>query len=496
MEPSPYLPSTRRFINPLYIRPEAIPEYASAAGADRTRLRALQRQATALPRTGVQRDAAWALKRRALRIVFDAGMPPSRRMSLDAYRRGEGEALRDFAVWTVLCGQYGPDWRAWPPELRRPDSPATGAFAEANAPEIAFAEWQQWIAHGQLSEAQHIARETGMRVGVVTDLAVGTNPAGADTWMMADAYAGGVQVGAPPDAYNQLGQLWTQPPWRPDRLAELDFMPFRQVVRDALRHAGGVRIDHILGLFRLWWVPDGLPPDQGCYVRYDHEALVGILALEALRAGAFVVGEDLGTVEPWVRQYLARRGVLGTSVLWFEYDDQGQPLPPDRWRDCCLASVTTHDLPPTAGFLAFDHVRLRHALGLLTEPLDAELDNARDEQRWWLNYLDSHGLVQGLVDGVQVDPVEATVLALHRALVASPSQVLCAYLTDAVGDRRTQNQPGTVDEYPNWRVPLCGPDGEPVSLEDVYAAARPMRLAAVFNGWSRVPPPWGQEKEC
>jgi len=383
----------------------------------------------------------------------------------------------------------------WPPELRDPASAETGAFAETHAQDVAFAEWQQWVAQDLLSEAQHVAHETGMRVGVVTDLAVGTNPIGADTWMMADTYASGVQVGAPPDAYNQLGQLWTQPPWRPDRLADLEFMPFRQMVRGALRHAGGVRIDHILGLFRLWWVPEGRPPNEGCYVRYDHEALVGILALEALRAGAFVIGEDLGTVEPWVRHYLARRGILGTSVLWFEYDDHGNPLPPERWRSCCLASVTTHDLPPTAGFLALDHVRLRHALGLLTEPLEVELESAGAEQRWWLDYLDAQGFVRESIDGAAIDPVEATVLALHRALVASPSQVLCAYLVDAVGDRRTQNQPGTIDEYPNWRVPLSGPDGNPIGLEDVYASGRPMRLAAVLNGWSHVPPPWGSEKE-
>ena len=492
MEPSPYLPSTRRYINPIYIRPDAIPEYAGVAGPDRNRLRKLQTRAVSLPRETIDRDTAWAIKRQALRIVFDAGLSPARQMSLHAWRHSEGRPLHDFGLWTLLCEQSGTDWHAWPASEQRPTSPECDALAADNPQDLAFIEWQQWIAQEQLNEAQHAAREAGMRLGVLTDLAVGTNPDGADTWMMSDVYAGDIEVGAPPDAYNQLGQLWGQPPWRPDRLADLDYAPFRQVVRHALHHAGGLRIDHVMGLFRLWWVPRGRPPNEGCYMRYNHEAMVGILALEAHRAGAVVIGEDLGTVEPWVRDYLARRGILGTSVLWFEYEG-GQPLPPDRWRGACIASVTTHDLPPTAGFLALDHVHLRNDLGLLTEPLNVELERAHDEQRWWLDYLANEGYIVNPMDGATLDDVEATVLGLYRALVASPATILCVYLVDAVGDRRTQNQPGTIDEYPNWRVPLCGPDGHPIGLEDVFSSPRPMRLAAVMNGWQHVPPPWSQE---
>ncbi|MCL2783746.1 MAG: 4-alpha-glucanotransferase, partial [Propionibacteriaceae bacterium] len=233
----------------------------------------------------------------------------------------------------------------------------------------------------------------------------------------------------------------------------------------------------------------------GCYVRYDHEALVGIVALEAQRAGAFIVGEDLGTVEPWVRHYLAHRGILGTTVLWFECDDTGQALPPDQWRASCMASVTTHDLPPTAGFLALDHVKLRHDLGLLTEPLDVEMAAARTEQQFWLDYLDEHGYIHTDSDGVAIDPEEATVLGLHKALTDSPSQVRSVALVDAVGDRRTQNQPGTIDEYPNWRIPLSDASGHAITLEDVFASRRAMRMAAVMNDWSHVPAPVGQREE-
>jgi len=303
------------------------------------------------------------------------------------------------------------------------------------------------------------------------DLAVGVHPGGADAWRLQDVYAQGVHVGAPPDPYNQLGQDWSQPPWRPDRLAELGYQPFRDLIGAVLRHAGGVRVDHIIGLFRLWWIPVGGPPDEGTYVRYDHRALVGVLALEAHRAGAVVVGEDLGVVPPEARDYLASRGVLGTSVLWFEQDHHG-PKPAEQWREWSLASVTTHDFPPTAGYLAGDQVRLQHQLGILEGDLDEELASAQAQVERWLGEVHSRGL---LSEGAGTEEI---VRALHRYLTLSPARLLCVALTDAVGDRRTQNQPGTTDEYPNWRVPLAGPDGVPLPLEEVFTSGRARALAA------------------
>jgi 4-alpha-glucanotransferase len=317
------------------------------------------------------------------------------------------------------------------------------------------------------------------------DLAVGVDPNGADAWALQDVLALGVTAGAPPDEFNQLGQDWSQPPWRPDQLVEQEYAPFRALVNAVLRHAGGVRIDHIIGLFRLWWIPRGASPTAGTYVRYDHEAMIGIVALEAHRAGAVVVGEDLGTVEPWVRDYLSDRGVLGTSILWFEHDrdpdsQSTRPLPAERWREYCLSAVTTHDLPPTAGYLAGEHVRLRDELGLLTRPAAEELAGDRAAQAAWLAELRRVGLLPD--DGDEEPDTDAVVLALHRYLGRTPSKLLSLSLADAVGDLRTQNQPGTTDEYPNWRVPLCGPDGKQRLVEDVFDDVRAAALGDVMHG--------------
>ncbi|MGH3370307.1 MAG: 4-alpha-glucanotransferase, partial [Nocardioidaceae bacterium] len=360
----------------------------------------------------------------------------------------EGPSLVGFATWSALAETHGNDYRTWPEALRHPAAPEVAAFAKEHADLVDFHMWLQWVMDEQLQHAQAKAVGAGMRLGVMHDLAVGVHPGGADAWRLQDTYAGGMEVGAPPDAYNQMGQGWGQPPWRPDRLAEHGYAPFRDLIAAVLRHAGGVRIDHVVGLFRLWWVPSGNTPTQGTYVYYDHQAMVGVLALEAHRAGAVVVGEDLGTVEPSARHYLRERGILGTSILWFERGGDGKPLPAEHWREYCLASVTTHDLPPTAGYLAGDHVRLRDELGLLTRPLPEEIAADDADRGAWLEEVRN----RGLLDNEPTD--EEIVRALHEYLTLTPARLLSVALPDAVGDRRTQNQPGTTDEYPNWRVPL------------------------------------------
>jgi len=480
MEPSPYLPTSRRFANPVYLRVEQIPEYGYLPTAERAQAESLREDLRARLDgvDAIDRDASWAAKRAALRLVHAVPRGAGRELAYRAFQRREGAGLDDFATWCALAETHGADWHAWPEELRHPRSPGVDGFRAEHADEVDFHRWLQWVLDEQLGATQAAAVRSGMVLGVMHDLAVGVHPDGADAWALQDALAQQVHVGAPPDAFNQVGQDWLQPPWRPDRLAELAYAPFRQLVSTVLRHAGGLRVDHVIGLFRLWWIPAGLPPTGGTYVYYDHEATIGILALEAHRARAVVVGEDLGVVEPSARVYLRERGILGTSILWFEFefDGDGRPLRPEWWREYCLASVTTHDLPPTAGYLAGDHIRLRHSLGLLTRSLDEELAADAAERGAWLQELRWRWALP------EDAAVEQTVAALHRYLTWTPSRLISLALTDAVGDRRTQNQPGTIDEYPNWRVPLTGPDGRPLLLEDVLRSRRAADLAAILRG--------------
>jgi 4-alpha-glucanotransferase len=472
LEPSPYLPTSRRFFSPLYLRVERIPEYADLDPSSRARVDELSEEVrrTLADQDTIDRDTSWAAKRDALRIVHQVARTAGREADYQAFARREGSGLEDFATWGVLAAEHGNDFREWPEPLRDPSSPDVEELRRKHAEELDFQRWLQWVVDEQLQLAQVKAVGAGMALGVMHDLAVGVHPGGADAWRLQDGYARDVQVGAPPDPFNQRGQDWGQPPWRPDRLEEMAYQPFRELLRTVLRHAGGVRIDHIIGLFRLWWVPRGQSPETGTYVRYDHEALVGVLALEAHRAGALVVGEDLGVVEPTARDYLRSRGIFGTSILWFERED-GRPLAAERWRELCMASVATHDLPPTAGYLNADHVRLRDRLGLLTRRLDEEVAADEADREAWLDELRDRGLLATGAD------TEETVRALHRDLTLTPARLLCVSLADAVGERRTQNQPGTVDEYPNWRVPLSGPDGVPLPLEDVITSRRAAALA-------------------
>ncbi|MDO4900322.1 4-alpha-glucanotransferase [Actinomyces sp.] len=463
MTPSPYLPVTRRFVNPIYIRPENILEVARLSGPRRSLVQwAHEEVADAnLTADSIDRDAAWKVKREALEVIFAAGRSRSRQRDFERFREAQGAGLERFALWCALMEKYG-RFEDWPETLKDASSAFVANEARTLADRIDFYAWLQWIVDEQLGRAQAEAKAAGMSLGLMDDLAVGVHPRGADAWAEPEAFASGVGVGAPPDMYNQLGQNWSQPPWHPARLAETAYAPLRDMVGTVLRHAGALRIDHVIGLFRLWWIPDGLRADQGAYVRYDHEAMIGVVLLEAHRAGAVIIGEDLGTVEPWAREYLASRGVLGTSVLWFEKgEEDGWPLEPGAYRHLALSTVNTHDLPPTAGYLADEHVTLRERLGLLTEPVDQVRTEARIERERMLTRLREHGLLGD-------NPSEReTVEALYRYVVRTPSALVGVALVDGVGERRAQNQPGTDKEYPNWKIPLADGSGEVVLVEDL-----------------------------
>ncbi|WP_431771047.1 4-alpha-glucanotransferase [Streptomyces cucumeris] len=482
-DPSPYRPSSRRFPDPVHLRVEDVPEYARLRGAARDRADRLLESAAGLRRAVlsegalIDRDAVWALKREALELVRTVPLGPGRRAAYCDFLAERGQALEDHALWCALAETHGPDWRGWPGGLSDPRSAATARARGEHLDRTDFHCWLAWLTDAQLATAQRAAREAGMGIGLVHDLAVGVHPSGADAWAQQDVFAAGMSIGAPPDAFNSRGQDWGLPPWRPDTLAATGYAPYRELLRGLLRHAGALRIDHVMGLFRLWWVPEGRQPTEGAYVRYDAEAMLAVLALEAHRADAVVIGEDLGTVEPGVRETLARRGVLGTSVLWFErdYDGSGtaRPLAPEEWRADCLATATTHDLPSTAARLTGDHVELRHRLGLLTRPLAEERAADAVEVAEWLALLGRLGL---LPEGPGDE--EAAIRAVHRFLLRTPARMVGVWLPDAVGDRRPQNLPGTWDQYPNWRLPIADAQGRPVSLEELVASPRLHTLMA------------------
>ncbi len=476
MAPSPYLPVTRRFANPIYIRPEDIDEFSGLTLEqldDCAPAIATCRAANDTPDL-LERDPMWVVKRRVLELVAAVTKTPDRIEEFVRYQEREGNGLADFALWCALVDTYG-DPRGWSDELSDVTRPGVAAARAELAPAIEFHMWCQWILDQQFEAAQALAVDSGMAIGILHDLAVGVHPEGSDAWALSAVLARDIEVGAPPDMYNQIGQNWSQPPWRPDALADSAYIPFRDMLRTILRHAGGIRVDHVLGLFRLWWIPKGAQANNGTYVRYDHEALLGILALEATLAGAVVIGEDLGTLEPWVQDALRDRGFLGTTVLWFETEPDGRPRDPHFWRELSLASVTVHDLPPSAGYLAGEHVRLRHELGLLAEPFETEwaaYESARDQ---WISTLLNSGF---LSEPYSMDDV---IVALHAFAAQSPARLLAVSLPDAVGDRRAQNQPGTDQEHPNWRVPLCDGAGRAILVEDLPGLELPVRVMSAIT---------------
>lgn len=443
---SPYSPSSRRFHNLVHLRIEDTPAYREAPAELRARVDDLR------PPNGdlIDYDEVFRAKTAALELLYPGHLESD-------------PALREFGTFCALAEIHGPDWRRWPVELRVPDSPAVDKACAELAHRVGFHAWTQHLLRRQLAEVRTAAAD--MLIGVVHDLPVGVDPGGADAWSNQRVLAENVTVGAPPDAFNQRGQDWGLPPWRPDRLAEYDYGPYRDMLRAILAHADGIRVDHVMGLWRLWWIPPGHPPTMGTYVHYDPTAMLGILTEEAAAAGAVVIGEDLGTVAPGVREAMRAENVLGTSVMWFERDHHGGPLPPEHWPELSTATISTHDLPTAPGFLVGEQVRARAELGLLDHP-ERERDQARAEVDALLDLLRHRGLLTGEADE------DAVITAMHTHLGATNCRLALASLHDVLGERRQPNLPGTVDEYPNWRLPL------PMSLEDIRADPRIPRLIA------------------
>jgi 4-alpha-glucanotransferase len=286
VSPSPYLPMSRRQISPLYLRIEDIPEYQGLSTEDRARVEALATPLRVASSTAalIDRDAVWAAKLAAAGLIRTVPLTASRRAELDAFLARDRRAIGDWAAWCAIAEVHGPDWRSWPLALTVPGSAKVAELRRELAERVAFHEWLQWLTAEQLAGAQQAARRAGMSIGVITDLAVGAHPGGADAWARQDVIVPGISVGAPPDEFNQRGQNWTLPPWHPGWLAAQAGRPLAELIAACTRNSGGLRVDHVMGLARLWWIPAGMSPDLGTYVRYDHELMGGVLAAEAARA--------------------------------------------------------------------------------------------------------------------------------------------------------------------------------------------------------------------
>jgi 4-alpha-glucanotransferase len=424
-QPSPYYASSRRFRNPLHLRVEEV-DGAREAGPAVDGAAAAGRALLADRR--IDRDAVWASKREALEACFGvAGGDPA----FARWQRAAGPAVEDWARWCALAERHGGDWRGWPVTLRHPRD---GAVADATgaAPErVAFFAWLQWQLGRQVA---------AVPLPVVHDLAVGFDPGGFDSWAWQDLLALDARIGAPPDEFNRAGQDWGLPPFVPWRLRQVSYAPFVETLRSVLQGAGGLRVDHVMGLFRLFWVPPEAGPADGAYVRYPAGDLLDILALESARAGAVVIGEDLGTVEAGVRDELASRDVLSMRLLWFEDD------PPAAWPERSLALVTTHDLPTVVGVWTGSDVDDQRTAGVPVAEEGATALRQRLSAR------------TGLPDDA---PVADVVVGAHRALAAAPSALVAATLEDALRVGERPNMPGTTDSWPNWSLAL------PVPVEEV-----------------------------
>jgi 4-alpha-glucanotransferase len=437
---SPYYPSSRCFRSPLYLRVEDVPG-AADLGDELTTLANAGRALN--DARDIDRDAVLRLKLDALRRIFGGFDGDA---SFDAFVRDGGDTLHRFAVHCALAEEEGGDWRQWPIDLRHPTTFEVREFARESSRKVEFHLWLQWLLEGQLAAA-------GSSIGLMQDLAIGVDPGGADAWIWQDVLAAGVSVGAPPDEYNTAGQDWGLPPFDPWKLRDAAYEPFIETVRAGFKHAGGLRFDHVMGLFRLYWIPQHSSAKHGTYVRYPFGDLLDILALESVRAGAYVVGEDLGTVVPSMREELTARNVLSYRLLWFE-SELPRSYPPQS-----LGAITTHDLPTVAGLWTGSDLEAQRVRGM--KPNESSTADLRARVREWARVPDE-------------SPVATVSQRLHELLAEAPCALVTATLDDALGVEERPNYPGTTDER-NWSVAL------PVPLEDVESDPRVAEIARTLS---------------
>lgn len=464
---SPYSPSSRLFYNPLHADPAAIlpaellrSVIAQAGlGEEMARLSALDQ---------VDWLAATPLRQRLLRALYHAIRAPEFAASPARadFERALAEArplLKSHAIFEVLhAAELARDpaawsWRNWDASYRNPDSPEVAAFAAAHRDEVAFQIFLQWLTARSYAAAQNACRDAGMKVGLIADLAIGMDGSGSHAWSRQDEVLGGLSIGAPPDYYAVDGQNWGLTTFSPRGLVASGFAPFIETLRAGLRHAGGVRIDHVMGLSRLWLIPEGACALDGAYVAFPSETLFRLAALESWRHQAIVIGEDLGTLPYGFRDYLREQGVAGLRVLRFERAGDGY-VPPEEWDARAAALTTTHDLVPTAGWWAGSD------LPTTEDGIDHQGIRDWDRGLLWGAFRDA-----GLVEGERPEPEDTApvVDAAVGYIAKTPCTLKLLPTEDALGIRTQPNLPGTTTERPNWRHRLEGDAGELLDDEAV-----------------------------
>jgi 4-alpha-glucanotransferase len=454
---SPYSPLTRLYLNVLYISVPNAPGYAESE-----RCRALvsspdfqSRLAACKSSKLVDYTAVTSLKLEVLQLLFKSFGDPADRERFEAFRSERGRSLRRSSIFQALRQRFtaddpqSADWHSWPDEYRDANSSAVERFAEAHREQVDFYDWLQWVADEQLAAAARAAGEAGMAIGLYRDLAVGCDRSGAETWSNPDAFLSGAEVGAPPDIFNPAGQNWGLPPFHPNALRDNAYRPFIELIRANMRHAGGLRIDHVMGLQHLYCIPEGCSPAEGAYVAYPLSDLVGILALESQRHRCLVVGEDLGTVPEGFRETMAEANILSYRVLFFEQDwEAGSFLPPENYPRKSLAVAGSHDLPTLIGWWEGRDIDLKERLGLYPSQDEAESQRQRREQ-------DRQAILQALREQGLIDAAEPSAdqfaVAAHEFLAQSNAALVVPQLDDLLGEVEQVNVPATTLENPNWR---------------------------------------------
>ncbi len=463
---SPYSPSSRLFLNPVYIDVTREPEFQK-----RREIRAIAESEGFIERLARARDTGHvdypligAIKLSVLERmhdVFAERHPPGakddpRRADFDAFIKEGGEALRRFTLFQALHEHFdGGPWPQWPEDYRRPDSEGVEGFARDARRRLEFHAYLQWLAGRQLAAAAEKCPGEG-GVGLYMDLAVGVDPNGADAWCEPDTIVHKTRFGAPPDAFNTQGQDWGMPPFHPHGLREKAYAPFIAMLRANMRRAGALRIDHVMGLMRLYWIPPGEKASRGAYVRYPFDDLLGILALESVRNECLVIGEDLGTVPEGFRGRMAEEGVLSYRVMRFERYPDGLFKRPESYPSLSLSTSATHDLSTIKGHWLGRDLELRRNLGFYETEEEKQADEdarARECDLLVMALVDQGLAPEGFPEegAGEEEAVRRLVIAVERFLARSPSQLMKVNLDDLLLEADQINLPGTVTEYPNWR---------------------------------------------